>query len=217
VRGGDHAEGAGELGAGGEHGSTVGVARPRLPLGTRPRRNTGAVPGVQGVLAAGDHAAAGRALRGVGTVGVLGISRSTTGASGRTAVRARDGCTGAPGPQDRYAPPGPAPHEARRCTRARSRPTGPAGVRAAAAAGAGAGVTGAVAGTGAADRAAATGCRGTGTGRAGGSGRGARAEPATRCPGVRCAAEARGRGRGRGAPPSARSSTSSRPARAVPD
>ena len=175
VGGGDHAEGAGELGAGGEHASTLGVVRPFPPLGTRERRRAGTVPGVQGVLAAGDHpAAATSRRRGAPVVGVLGSSRRTTGPSVRTTGGTRGGCTGAPGPQDRWAPPGPAPHRDARST---SRPTRTR--RRPAAREAGGAATGAVTlARGAGAVGVVVGRRRVGTGRAGGSARVARPAPA---------------------------------------
>ncbi len=211
VGGGDHAEGAGELGPGGEHLVTVGAGE-----GAR---------GVVGECAAAGEDAAGGIVGAIvggvadGMVGVLGISRSTTGGLACCAVRRTAGR-----PQARYSPASPAPQSANRRTRprrgaratgahrqARYSPSGPAPQSAIRRIRDPTGPTGSAMGAGRTGTAGRTdpfvSGREAGAIGIGRSGR-ARTDPA------RAAVVRWGRRTG---PPSARSSTSIRPARDWPD
>ena len=101
--GGDHSERAGELGPGGEHLVTVGA-------GCAACGTAGEPAAAGGIVGATVDEVAG------GIVGVLGISRSTTGGLACCAVRRAAGR-----PQARWAPSGPAPQSASRRTRPRTR------------------------------------------------------------------------------------------------
>jgi hypothetical protein len=108
VGGAGQPDGSGELESAGAHqatGSSGATLGSTGPIGRRPAGTGLAVTSA----AAGEDAA--------GWIsGVLGISRSTTGGS---SLRAVPGATGAP--QARFAPLSPAPHEAMRRSRLRTR------------------------------------------------------------------------------------------------